>query len=316
MKGTGGKLSCLLFVMLISKQLCLCQPSIRNPLHLPPSSVVVSNENGDVFIAAGTQLLRLSSTLTLLENVTVSGGGELLQIAMSPDGSKVVGCVGGESRTCLVYNSDDLTSGPSATLENAQYSSENGLAIIATNYGFYLGSESSSSTQNDNMSLGQYNYTSETVRTRDYVIVNNDFVRLFHGGITRSGYVYYFVADHNPNSIHVLRVCDCTRDACSSQFEALYELTLMCRGSISTTTRVCGVHLLESFADLNEPLVVVTQCDTASTRNRACAFLLSDIDNDMDAYFEVCRDGTTPIFQLPWEPSRRCSQFNVREYCC
>ena len=270
MKGTGGRLAYLLFVMLISKQLCLCQPSIRNPLHSPPSSVVVSNENGNVFIAAGTKLLRLSSTLTLLENITVSGGGELLQIAMRrPDGSKVVGCVGGESRTCLVYNSDDLTSGPSATVENTQYSSENGLAIIATNYSFYLGSESASSTQNDNMFLGQYNYTSETVRTRDYVIDKHDFVLLFHGGITRSGYVYYFVADHNPNSIHVLRVCDCTRDACSSQL-----LTLMCRGSISTTTRVCGVHLLESFADLNEPLVVVTQCDTASTRNRACAFLL------------------------------------------
>ena len=53
-------------------------------------NLVVSNENGDVFIAAGTQLLRLSSTLTLLENVTVSGGGELLQIALSPDGSSGV----------------------------------------------------------------------------------------------------------------------------------------------------------------------------------------------------------------------------------
>ena len=148
--------------------------------------MVVSNENGDVFIAAGTQLLRLSSTLTLLENVTVSGGGELLRIALSPDGRKIVECVGGDSRTCLVYNSDNLTSGPSPRVENAQYSSENGLAIIAINY---LGSEGASSMQNDNMFLSQYNYTSENVRTRDYVIDKNDFIRLFHGGITRSGYM-------------------------------------------------------------------------------------------------------------------------------
>ena len=163
MKETGWRLACLLFLIFILKQRSLCQPSIRNPLHAPPSSVVVSNENGDVFIAAGTQLLRLSSTLTLLENITVSGGGELLRIALSPDGSKVVGCVGGDSRTCLVYNSDDLTSGPSARVENAQYSSKNGLAIIAINYGFYLGSKGASSMQNDNMFLSQYNYTSETV---------------------------------------------------------------------------------------------------------------------------------------------------------
>ena len=42
------------------------------------------------------------------ENVTVSGGGELVRIALSPDGSTLVGCLGGDSRTCLVYDSEDL----------------------------------------------------------------------------------------------------------------------------------------------------------------------------------------------------------------
>ena len=46
-----------------------------------------------------------------------------------------------------MYNSDDLTSGPSARVENSQYSSENGLVIIAINYGFYMGSEGASSMQ-------------------------------------------------------------------------------------------------------------------------------------------------------------------------
>ena len=311
MKSPGGRFACVLFAVLILEQ-CSCQPP-STPLPAAPSSVVVSNENGDVFIAAGTQLLRLNSTLELQESVTVSG--ELVRIALSPDGSKLVGCVGGDSRTCLVYNSDDLDSGPNATVNNADYASENGLAVIAIGDSFYLGSEEAIVQGNDRILLSQYQYTSQNVRTRNFDIQVNTFNRNFSGGFTMNGYVYYFVADQTPTGIRVLRVCDCAHanGPCSSmQFDALYELTLTCRGSIRLTTRVCGVHLLESFADLNEPLVVMTQCDTADTSNRACAFLLSDIDNDMNAYYEVCRDETTPTFEVVWDGSRSCSSFNVR----
>ena len=305
----------MLFAVFILEQ-CSCQPP-STPLPAPPSSVVVSNENGDVFIAAGTELLRLNSTLELQESVTVSGGGELVRIALSPDGSKLVGCVGGDSRTCLVYNSDDLDSGPNAMVNNADYVIGNGLAVIAISDSFYLGSKETLQG-NDRILLSQYQYASETVRTREYNVLVSGFDRYFYGGFTKNGYVYYFVADQRPTGIRVLRVCDCAHanGPCSSmQFDALYELTPQCIGSISVTTRVCGVHLLESFADQNEPLVVMTQCDTAGTRNRACAFLLSDIDNEMDTYYEVCRVGTTQNYQPPWDISRQCSQFNVREYC-
>ena len=305
----------MFFVVFLLEE-CSCQPP-STPLPAAPSSVAVSNENGDVFIAAGTQLLRLNSTLELQESVTVSGGGELVRIALSPDGSKLVGCAGGDSRMCLVYNSDDLDSGPNATVNDADYLTENGLAVIAIGDSFYLGSEGAIMQGNDRILLSQYQYASETVRTREYNVLVSGFNRYFYGGFTMNGYVYYFVADQTPTGIRVLRVCDCAHanETCSSmQFDALYELTLQCIGS-SATTRVCGVHLLESFADLNEPLVVVTQCDTASTRNRACAFRMSDIDNEMDAYYEVCRVGTTQNYQLPWDLSILCSQFNVREYC-
>ena len=252
------------------------------------------------------------------ENVTVSGGGELVRLALSPDGSTLVGCLGGESRTCLVYDSENLSSGPSATVDNAHYNSENGLAIIAMNDSFYLGSEGAfSGGGNDNIYLAQYNYTSDTVRTTGaerYRVDDNVFVRYFYGGITKNGYVYYFVADKD-NAVRVLRVCDCARETCTNQFEALYELELLCGRGTTVTTRVCGVHLLESFAGRTGPLVVVTQCDSGNDRNHACVFLLSDIDGDMDTRFSECRDGLKFYrFNVPWDALRLCFGFEVSIY--
>ena len=42
--------------------------------------------------------------------------------------------------------------------------------------------------------------------------------------------VYYFVADNNPTHVHVLRVCDCARETRSSEFDALYEIAVVCHG--------------------------------------------------------------------------------------
>ena len=307
---------CTAVLLLLSVHISFCQSSY--PLQAAPSSVAVNTENGEVFIAAGSQLLRLNNSLHLLENVTVSGGGELVVIALSPDGSRLVGCLGGDSRTCLVYDSQNLTSGETATVSNAHYNPENGLAIITTDERFYLGSEGAVGevNLNDNIFLAEYNYTSVTVRTtgetRFRVDITN-FIRHFYDGVSRNGYVYYFVADENPIALHVLRVCDCAQDTCSSEFDALYEMRVVCRGT-SETTRVCGVDLLESFADQNGPLVVMTQCDDGTDRNqrrnRACAFLLSDIDDRMDTFYTTCRHSNPTGSHLPWDTSRSCSGFN------
>ena len=306
------------FLLFCEFQQYLCQPF--HPLPVSPSSVAVNTENGEVFIAAGSQLLRLNNSLHLLENVTVSGGGELVVIALSPDGSRLVGCLGGDSRTCLVYDSQNLTSGETATVSNAHYNPENGLAIVTTDASFYLGSEGAiqgQETANDNIFLAQYNYTSATVRTTGettFRVEGNSFIRHFYDGVSRNGYVYYFVADEDSAALRVLRVCDCAQETCSSEFDALYEMTVVCRGT-SQTTRVCGVDLLESFADQNGPLVVMTQCDDGSVsnqrRNRACVFLLSDIDNPMDTFYNTCRDSSSESFELPWDLPRSCSAFNV-----
>ena len=298
-------------VVFCSLQRSLCSFS----LSAPPSSVAVNSLNGEVFVAAGTQLVRLSRDLELLETAVVEG--QLVRIALSPDGGRLVGCLGGDTRTCLVYDTSNLTSGPSATVEDAHYNPENGLAIVATTDTFYLGSEGSSGLGNDNMFLAQYNYISEVVRTTGtlrYRVQNSNFMRQFYGGVSWNNYVYYFVADRgSDDDIRVLRVCDCARYPCTSEFEALYELTLECRASATDITRVCGVDLVESFAGQTGPLVVVTRCeeDGEQPRNRACAFRLADIDGDMDAYLTGCRTGVHSESDLPWDVQRPCLQFTV-----
>ena len=295
-------------VVFCSLQRSLCSFS----LSAPPSSVAVNSLNGEVFVAAGTELVRLSQDLELLETAVVEG--ELVRIALSPDGGRLVGCLGGDTRTCFVYDTSNLTTGPSATVEDAHYNPENGLAIIATTDTFYLGSEGSSGLGNDNMFLAQYNYTSEVVRTTGAARFRIENSRQFYGGVSWNNYVYYFVADRgSDDDIRVLRVCDCARHPCTSEFEALYELTLECRSSATDSTRVCGVDLVESFAGLTGPLVVVTRCeeDREQPRNRACAFRLADIDGDMDAYLTGCRSGMHSESDLPWHVSFPCSLFTV-----
>ena len=314
-----GKLIAAVYVFL-----CVLQWSIGQlasyTLDEAPSSVAVNSENGEVFIATSSQLLRLSRGLDLLETANVSG--ELVRMALSPDGSRLVGCLGGDSRTCLVFDTSDLSSGPTA-VENAHYNPQNGLAIVTTEESFYLGSEGEvdPAGSNDNIYLAQYNYTSELVRTTGterYRVLADNFVRHFYGGVARNGYVYFFVADVTPNAIRTLRVCDCSREPCTSEFEALYEQTVECSTSPTENNRVCGADLVESFADQTEPLVVMTRCEDVEdgARNRVCALRLADIDGDMDAYFTGCQ-AQPPTFtdsELPWEDILTpCSQFSVSE---
>ena len=71
------------FILLCIAQFGLCQlPSYS--LDTPPSSVAVNRYNGEVFLVAGTQLLRLSSDLDLQDSVAVSG--ELVRIALMAGG--------------------------------------------------------------------------------------------------------------------------------------------------------------------------------------------------------------------------------------
>ena len=263
-------------------------------------------------MAAGSRLLRLDRHLGVVEEAVVSGN--LLRIALSPDGGRLVGCLAGGLKTCLVFNTSHLAGGAVATVNDAAYEDENGIAIIATNHSFYLGSEGTPTTGDDVVVLSQYQYTAGAVRTRMYQIDVN-FNRLFYGGFTRNGFIYYFVADRNPNSIRVLRACDCESGSCTSNiFWALYELELQCDSTVASTTKVCGVTVLDTFADLQEPVVIITQCELGvqASRNRVCGYRLSEIDRQIHNTYMDCRDRTLNTNTIPWlSVSPSCSTFNV-----
>ena len=72
---------------------CSSQPSFSLPAN--PSSVAVNSDSGEVFVAAGAQLLRLDGQLRLLVNEKVSS--ELLRIALSPGGGRLVGSASAEA---------------------------------------------------------------------------------------------------------------------------------------------------------------------------------------------------------------------------
>ena len=75
---------------------------------------------GRVFLAAGSQLFRLDSTLALQENVTL--GSSLLRLALSSDERRVVVCLGDLS--CAVYNASDFAAGEQSARPGASTSSE------------------------------------------------------------------------------------------------------------------------------------------------------------------------------------------------
>ena len=322
----GVRLVERVFVLLCALQWSIAQLELASySLDVPPNSgnntVAVNTENGEVFIAAGNQVLRLSRSLDLLETANVSGDDLLIGLALSPDGSRLVGCQGGSSRTCFVYDTSNLSSGPNATVENAHYNPQNGLAIVTTADSFYLGSEGTfgQSSDNDNIYLAQYSYTSEVVRTtgdEKFRVETAGFTRQFYGGVSRNNYVYFFVADRGQfDVVRVLRVCDCAMEqTCSSSgFEALYELAVECSSSATQNTRICGTDLVESFAGQAGLFVMVTRCEdvVSSGRNRVCAFRLADIDNDMDTYFNECKSEQQSESEPPWEPPTSCSEFTV-----
>ena len=301
----------VLAIILFLRNSCSGQQSFSLPNN--PSGAAVRSGSGEVFVAAGSRLLRLDRQLGLVEEAVVSGN--LLRIALSPDGGRLVGCFAGGLKSCLVFNTSNLAGGAVATVNDTAYEDENGIAIIATNHSFYLGSEGTPTSGDDVIVLNQYQYTAGAVRTRMYQINVNNFNRLFYGGFTRNGFIYYFVADRNPSSIRVLRACDCESGSCTSNiFLALYELELQCDGTAGITTKVCGVTVLDTFADLQEPVVIITQCESGvqASRNRVCGYRLSEIDRQIHNTYMGCRDMMTLTNTIPWlSVSPSCSEFNV-----
>ena len=247
-----------------------------------PSDMKVDGD-GRVFLAAGSQLLRLDSTLALQENVTL--GSSVVRVALSSDERRVVVCLGDLS--CVVYNASDFAAGEQLRRFGASDSSQVLALFTAEENSFYVGSILTGASPS--MNLRQYGFADRNFnRTSDYRIFRSGFERAFFSGFVSGGNAYYFMADGEPNAVRglrVLRTCD------SSSFEALYELRLDCgSGTFPQGALICGLSVLDSFAGSADTTVVLSRCNAGSGgRNRACSFRLAGIDDRMNTYYRQLR---------------------------
>ena len=101
-------------------------------------------------------------------------------------------------------------------------------------------------------------------------------------------------------------------------FDALYELRIDCGvGSLPLNSVICGLSVLDSFADSSDTTVVLARCNRGtSARNRVCSFRLADIDDNMDRKYTQCRQRTGDI-QVAWDAGqdRECSSDFQVSHC-
>jgi len=138
-----------------------------------PSDMKVDG-GGRVFLAAGSQLLRLDSTLALQENVTL--GSSVMRVALSSDERRVVVCLGDLS--CAVYNTSDFAAGEQLRRAGASASSESLALFTAEDNSFYVGSIVIGPTSS--MNLRQYGFEDRNFnRASDDRIFRSGFERAF-----------------------------------------------------------------------------------------------------------------------------------------
>ena len=277
------------------------------------------DSGGWVFLAAGNQLLRLDSSLALQENVTLDSS--VLRVALSSDERRVVVCLSDQS--CAVYNASYFGAGEQLRRTGASVSSDVVALFTARENSFYIGSVVGGATAS--MNLGQYGFGDESfARSINYRIARTGLMRTFFGGFVNGTNTYYFMADGNPRDVQglrVLRACDISTCSSPCTFNALYEVRIDCGGgTLPSTSMICGLSVLDSFAGSSDTTVVLARCNTGtSARNRVCSFRLADIDREMNRKYTECAGGTGDI-QVSWDsagsPGRRsCTGFQVILKC-
>ena len=290
-------------------------------LSASPSDMKVDS-GGRVFLAAGNQLLRLDSTLALQENMTL--GSSVLRVALSSDERRVVVCL--SDLSCAVYNASDFGAGEQLRRTGASASSDVVVLFTAEENSFYVGSFVGGASTS--MNLRQYGFGDrDFVRSSDYSIQRTGFMRTFFGGFVNGTSIYYFMSDGAPDDVEGLRVLRaCHVSSCSNStqcnFDALYEVRVDCGGGgFPSTTEICGLSLLDTFAGSPSTTVVVARCNPGNGgRNRICSFALADINNRIDTYYTQCTDPGTRNsveIEVAWGREIQCSTFQVGSlYVC
>ena len=290
-----------------------------------PPALQVDGE-GRAFVAAGNQLLRLNSDLGIEQSVTLSS--DAVNISLSSGGEWLVVC--SADLSCAVHSANDLSS-VSSTSESA-LAAANRVALFTAGDSFYVGShdptDMGASALGGILRLQQVyglSGSSEFTRSTDYAVSTENFQRNFFSGFLSNTNSYYVVSDHQPGAVRdvrIMRVChvtSCPSGTCG--ITTVYEENIPCGGSIadSADDGVCGVSLVEDFAGISGPSLVMARCrqDQSTRSNLICVVPISEVDSLMD---EKCsprsrhRSGTGNI-NVAWiEGSLPCSDVYVSLY--
>ena len=275
----------------------------RPLIHYPGLQV---DSEGRTFVAAGNQLLRLSSDLVVEQNVSLAY--RAVNISISPEGERLMVCKADLS--CVVYNTSDLTVETIGT--GIALLSADSVAIISIEGSFYVGSYvlGMGSSLRGIIRLSQYIYgdgSNSVIRQTDYVVGTSSFTRNFLSGFESGGFVYFIVYDPNidEQAFRVMRVCHatgCPGNNTSCGFTAFYEEDIKCGG---TTSRfgdgACGVSVVEDFGGTSGTSMILSRCRQDSTfSNMVCSFNLSSVDSNMDMRLDGCKNETIFDVEVSW----------------
>ena len=264
------------------------------------------DSEGRTFVAAGNQLLRLSSDLVVEQNISLAY--RAVNISISPEGERLMVCKADYS--CVIYNTSDLTVEPIGT--GIMLISACGVAIISIEGSFNVGSYALGlcNSLRGIIRLSQYIYgdgTNSVIRQTDYDVGRSSFTRNFLSGFESGGFVYFIV--YHPNLeeqvLRVMRVCHatgCPGNNTSCGFTALYEEYIVCGG---TTARfgdgTCGVSVVEDFGGTSGTSMILSRCRQDSTfSNVVCSFNLSSVNTNMNMRLDGCKNETIQVTEVAW----------------
>lgn len=269
------------------------------------------DEIGKIYLSAGSHLYRLNGNLVLEEMKNLTS--ESVNISLSVDGKWLVVCM--IDLSCEVYSAANLTSGPVTVKRADAIRSKRNIALFSIDNSFYVGSISTGATgAQQQITLGRFEFDSNRNEHSNYDITARNFERNFYDGFVKGNNSYYFAIDNNPTrvrDIRVMRVCH------SSDFQALYELTLLCGGGTpSSDTRISGLSVLNKFAGVAGPTVILSRNRPLSSQNYVCLYSLQTIDDIMQEKYDSCTaavTGSREQIELAWRRQVTfCDGFQVR----